>query len=48
MFCPEGVAAYGDEDLERIAAESPENIVKKKDLRDLHEKLGCSLRDLRR
>lgn len=48
MFCPEGVAAYGDEDLKRIAAESPENVMKRKDLRDLHENLGCSLRDLRR
>ena len=48
MFCPESVAAYGDEDLKRIAAEAPENIMKEKDLRDLHENLGFSLRDLRR
>ena len=48
MFCPESVAAYGDEDLKRIAAEVPENIMKKKNLRDLLENLGCSLRDLRR
>lgn len=48
MFCPESVAAYRDEDLKRIAAESPENVTKRKDLRDLHDNLGCSLRDLRR
>ena len=48
IFCPESVAAYGDEDLKRIAAEALENIMKKKDLRDLHENLGCSLRDLRK
>ena len=48
MFCFKSVAAYEDEDLKRIVAEAPENIMKKKDLRDLHENLGCSLRDLRR
>ena len=48
MFCSESVAAYGDEDLKHTAAEAPENIMKKKDLRDLHENLGFSLRDLRR
>ena len=48
MFCPESVAVYGDEDLKRIVAEAPENIMKKKDLRDLYENLECSLRDLRR
>lgn len=47
MFCHESVAACGDEDLKRIAAEAPENIMKKKDLRDLHENLGFSLRDFR-
>ena len=48
MFCPESVAVYGDKDLKRITAEAPENIIKKKDLRDLHENLGYSLWDLRR
>ncbi|KAL8838823.1 MAG: hypothetical protein Q9170_001978 [Blastenia crenularia] len=48
IFCPETVAALGDEDLERIAAERPSNVEKRKSLRDLHESLSDSLRELRR
>lgn len=48
MFYPKSVAIYEDKDLKRIVAEAPENIIKKKDLRDLYENLGYSLRDLRR
>ncbi len=47
-FCPEGVAIYKDKDLERVAAESPEKIKKRMELRDLHKKLECSLINLRR
>jgi hypothetical protein len=48
IFCPEGVAIYKDEDLERVAAKAPENIKQRKRLRDLHKKLECSLINLRR
>ena len=48
VFCPEIVASLSDEDLKRIAAESPSNVEKRKDLYSLHEILRDSLRDLRR
>ena len=49
IFYFKSVAVYGDEDLKRIVAEVLENIMKKKDLRDLYENyIGCSLRDLHR
>jgi len=47
-FCLEGVAIYKDEGLECIPAKSPENIQKRKELRDLHKKVDCSLIDLRK
>lgn len=47
-FGPETVAAYNDEDIQRIAAETPEKIMKRKQLRELHENLAESLRALRR
>ncbi len=48
IFCPETVAALSDGDLERIAAEQPNDVEKRKHLRDLHKNLSDSLRDLRR
>jgi len=42
------VAALGDGDPERIAAEQPNNVEKRKHLRDLHKNLSDSFRDLRR
>lgn len=48
LFCLETVALFSDEELRRIAAESPDNIDKRQQLRELHESLGESLRDLRR
>lgn len=48
IFCPQTVAALGDGDLERIAAEQPSSIEKRKHLRDLHKSLSDSFRDLRR
>ena len=48
MFYSKSVAIYRDEDLKRIIAEALENIIKKKNLRDLYKNLEYSLRDLRR
>ena len=48
IFCPESVASYDDQALEGIAAESPANVEKRKQLRALHQNLGDSLQDLRR
>ncbi|KAI9710012.1 MAG: hypothetical protein M1828_002341 [Chrysothrix sp. TS-e1954] len=48
IFCPEQVAAFKDEDLQRIAAEAPENVEIRRHLRELHKKLDSSLQDLRR
>ena len=48
MFCPKSVAVYKDKDLKRIITKALENIIKKKNLRDLYKNLEYSLRDLRR
>lgn len=48
IFCPESVASFGDEILKCIAAESQGNKEKRTHLRELHEALVRSLRDLRR
>lgn len=48
IFCPETVAAYNDEDLQRVAAEMPEDIAKRKQLRELHASLVESLCSLRK
>ena len=48
MFYFKSVVIYKDEDLKRIAIKTLKNIIKKKNLRDLHEKLECNLRNLRR
>jgi hypothetical protein len=38
------VATYSDEDLPRVAAELPEDVAKRKQLRDLYDNLAESLR----
>jgi dephospho-CoA kinase len=48
IFGPERVAAYNDEDTQRIGAEMPENIVKRRQLRELHANLRESLIGLKR
>lgn len=48
IFGPETVAAYTDDDVQRIGAEMPEDILKRKELRELHENLIKSLAQLRR
>ena len=48
IFCPANVAALKDEELNRIAAEKPENVKKRKALQDLVTKLEDSLADLRK
>lgn len=48
VFCPEEVAAMGDHELHKIAAESPENVKTTKRLNELYENLQRSLLDLRR
>lgn len=47
VLCPEVVASQSDDDLMRIASESPRTVEKRKDLQSLHEALEESLRDLR-
>ncbi len=48
IFCPETVATYNDEELQRVAAEMPEDIAKRKQLRELHGNLVENLRRLRK
>ena len=48
MFYPKSVATYRDKDLKYIVTKALENIIKKKDLRNLYKNLGSSFRDLRR
>ena len=48
IFDPETVAAYNDEDIQRIGAEMPENIAKRRQLRELHGNLANSLQALKR
>ena len=48
IFCPETVAGYNDEELQDIAAEMPEDVVKRKQLHELHNNLEMSLRALQR
>ncbi|KAK3047170.1 hypothetical protein LTR09_011372 [Extremus antarcticus] len=48
LFSPESVAAYTDEDLQRIAGEGDERMTKRKQLQDLRENLIAALSDLRR
>ncbi|KAH8804419.1 interferon-induced GTP-binding protein Mx2 [Xylogone sp. PMI_703] len=48
IFSPEIVASFDDETLRRIAAESEDSNEKRRQLREFHEALGHSLRDLRR
>lgn len=48
IFYPETVATYSDEDLQRVAAELPEDVAKRKQLRDRHDNLTESLRSLRK
>ena len=48
VFCPEKVAAMDDDELYKIAAESPENAESRKRLNELHENLKRSLSDLRK
>ena len=48
VFGPETVAAYNDDDIQRVAAEMPENIIKRKQLRELHSNLAQSLIGLKR
>jgi hypothetical protein len=47
IFCPEMVAAYNEEDLQRVAAEMPD-VAKRKQLRELHDNLAERLRSLRK
>ncbi|RFU28102.1 hypothetical protein B7463_g8219, partial [Scytalidium lignicola] len=48
IFCPETVASFEDDTLRRIAAESEGSSERRQQLREFHEALGHSLRDLRR
>ncbi len=48
VFCPEEVAAMTDDELHKIAAESPENVKSGERLHELYENLQHSLLDLRR
>ena len=48
IFCPEEVAALSDDELQSIAAESPENIGLRKRLNKMYENSRRSLLDLRR
>jgi hypothetical protein len=48
VFSPETVAAYHDEEIRRIGEETPENIVKRKQLRELRGNLLESLQGLKR
>lgn len=48
IFSAEKVAALSDEDLIRIAGETPERIAKRKQMQELRANLESSLRDLRR
>jgi hypothetical protein len=48
IFSAEKVAALSDDDLIRIAGETPERVAKQKRTQELREKLESSLEDLRR
>ncbi len=48
IFCPENVAAFDDEQLQRIATEVPGNVERRKQLCELNRDVGLSLQDLRR
>lgn len=48
LFCPESDALFSDEELKRIAAESPDKVEERHQLRQLQKSLGDSLRGLRR
>ncbi|KAK5125902.1 hypothetical protein LTR08_005032 [Meristemomyces frigidus] len=46
MFSPQCVAGYTDSDLERIASETTDTVVKRKQLHELHANLTASLHEL--
>jgi hypothetical protein len=48
IYSAEKVAALSDEDLIRIAGETPERVAKRKHMQELRENLEASLKDLRR
>ena len=48
IFSAEKVAALSDEELVRIAGETPERVAKRKQLQELRQNLESSLKDLRR
>jgi hypothetical protein len=48
IFSAEKVAALSDEDLIRIAGETPERIARRKQMQELRDNLESSLKDLRR
>lgn len=48
LFSPESVAAYTDDELQRIAGEGHERTMKRKQLQDLRENLVAAMSDLRR
>ena len=48
VFCPEEVAAMDDDELYKIAAESPDNAESRKRLNELYGNLQRSLVDLRK
>lgn len=48
LFSPETVAAYTDDQLQRIAGEDEIRVAKRKHLQQLHENLNAALRDLRK
>jgi hypothetical protein len=48
VFSPETVAAYNDKEIRRIGEETPENTVKRRQLRELQGNLVESLRGLKR
>lgn len=48
IFGPETVAAYKDDEIQRVGAEMSENIVKRGQLHELHANLSESLISLKR
>jgi hypothetical protein len=48
IFSAVKVAALSDEDLIRIAGETPERVAKRKQMQELPDNLESSLKDLRR
>lgn len=48
IFSPPEVAGYTDEELERIAGETPEVVARRRELQEQLETLQAGLKDLRK